>query len=108
MQRGLLLLLAVFAAVPAFAQDRAATERRLSSLREQIRGVEQQVQRTRGQEQSALRAVEGIDTEIQLREQLVSDYRTQVGTIRRETETVRRSKRRTKPGTGCRRCLVST
>ncbi len=91
MRLGVLVLLAAVLAAPALAQDRAATERRLAGLRDQIQGVEQQVRQTRGQEQSALRAVESLDAEIQLREQLVSDYRTQVGTIRRETQTLRRS-----------------
>lgn len=85
-----LLLLAVLAA-PAAAQDRAATERRLSGLRDQIDGVERQVERTRGQERSALQALDGLEAEIQLRERLVADYRAQVGSIRSETEALRTS-----------------
>ena len=86
-----LVLLLVFASLSAQAQDRAETERRLSSLRDQISGVERQVQRTRGQEATALQALEGMTAEVQLREQLVSGYRTQIGTIQGETQTLRRS-----------------
>ena len=85
------LLLSLLLAVPALAQDRQATERRLSGLRSQIEGVEQRVRETRGQEATELQALEGLDAEVQLREQLVSGYRTQIGTIRGETETLRRS-----------------
>jgi len=39
-----LALVLLLVAAPAAAQDRAATERRLESLRNQIQGVEEQVQ----------------------------------------------------------------
>ena len=90
MRCGALLLLALLAA-PALAQDRAATERRLAGLRDQVKSVEQQVRRTRGEETSALQALNGLDAEIQLRQELLGGYRTQIGTIRGETETLRRS-----------------
>ena len=89
MRRAVLLIALV--ALPALAQDRAATERRLSRLRDQISGVERQVQATRGQEATAVQALDGLSAEIQLREQLVSGYRTQITTIRGETTTLRRS-----------------
>ncbi|WP_412063628.1 murein hydrolase activator EnvC family protein [Rubrivirga sp. IMCC45206] len=85
------VLLAALIALPALSQDRAATERRLTGLQRQIAATEQQVQRTRGQETSALQALESMDAEVQLREELVSGYRSQIGTIRTETETLRRS-----------------
>lgn len=86
---------AVFAlvtlALPAGAQDRASTERRLESLRGQIAGVERQVGRARSQEQNAIAALRGIQTEIQLREALVGGYRVQLDTLRRETGALRGS-----------------
>lgn len=85
------VLLAALIALPALSQDRAATERRLNGLQSQIAATEQQVRRTRGQEASALQALESMDAEVQLREQLVSGYRTQISTIRTETGTLRRS-----------------
>ena len=85
------VFLVALVAVPAMAQDRAATQRRLNALRGQIASVERQVQQARGQEATAVEAVRGMDAEIQLREQLVSGYRTQIGTIQGETQTLRRS-----------------
>ncbi|WP_412067165.1 murein hydrolase activator EnvC family protein [Rubrivirga sp. IMCC43871] len=86
-----IVLLAALVALPALSQDRAATERRLNGLQSQIAATEQQVRRTRGQETSALQALESMDAEVQLREQLVLGYRTQIGTIETETGTLRRS-----------------
>ncbi|MGB3543006.1 murein hydrolase activator EnvC family protein, partial [Rubrivirga sp.] len=86
-----LVFLAALAAGPSSAQSRSETERRLTSLRSQIQAVERQVRSARGDEVSALRAVESIEAEITLREALVTGYRGQVGTIQRETETLRRS-----------------
>ncbi len=85
------LLLSCLVAGSALAQDRQETEQRLTNLRNQIEGVERQVRQTRGQEASELRALEGLDAEVQLREELVSGYRGQIGTRRAETETLRRS-----------------
>ncbi len=83
---GVLVLLVVLPGLaPAAAQTRAETERRLHSLRGQIDGVEQQVQRVRGEEASAVEALDALSTEITLREQLLAGYRQQVGTIRTET-----------------------
>ncbi|HEX8386503.1 MAG TPA: hypothetical protein VF576_09980, partial [Rubricoccaceae bacterium] len=87
----LLAAVAVALAHPALGQDRAATERRLGSLRGQIAGVEQQVQRVRGEEASAVEALGALGTEIALREQLLVGYRTQIGTIRTETGTLQSS-----------------
>ena len=84
-------LLCCLLAVPAVAQDREATERRLSGLRQQIEAVERQVRQTRGQEQTALQALEGLDAEVQLRETLVAGYRNRIDTTRAETQTLRRS-----------------
>ena len=84
-------VLIALVAVPAAAQDRAATERRLSNIQEQIAATQRQVERTRGQEASAVQALDGLSAEVALREELVSGYRTQVGTIRGETQTLRRS-----------------
>lgn len=81
-----ILLLAV--CLPVAAQDRAATEQRLESIRGQISAAEQQVQRVRSEEQGALTALEGLDTEISLREELVSSYRAQLGSLRRETSAL--------------------
>jgi septal ring factor EnvC (AmiA/AmiB activator) len=79
---------------PALAQDRAATERRLEALRNQIQGVEQQVRQARTEEANALAAVEGLQTEIQLREELVAGYRTQLDTLREQANAFRASIRR--------------
>ncbi|MEM6326705.1 MAG: peptidoglycan DD-metalloendopeptidase family protein [Bacteroidota bacterium] len=76
---------------PVVAQDRAATERRLGDLRAQIAGVEREVSRTRGVESEALRAVEQLGTELQLRQELVSGYRDEVAERRRETQALQRS-----------------
>ena len=84
-------LLVTLVALPAVAQDRAATQRRLNGLQEQITSVERQVRQARGQEATALQALDGMTAEITLREQLVSGYRTQIGTIQGETQTLRRS-----------------
>lgn len=84
-------LLCCLLAVPAVAQDREATERRLSGLRQQIEAVERQVRQTRGQEQTALQALDGLDAEVQLRETLVAGYRNRIDTTRAETQTLRRS-----------------
>ena len=67
------------AAGPASAQSRAETERRLTSLRSQIEGVERQVRSARGEEASALRGVEAIEAEIQLREELVTGIEVRSG-----------------------------
>ena len=87
----LLLVLAGLVASGATAQDRAATERRLGEIRAQISGVEREVSQARSVETDALRAVERLGTEIKLREELVSGYREQVATTRRETEALQRS-----------------
>ncbi|GAB5534245.1 MAG: hypothetical protein Rubg2KO_04940 [Rubricoccaceae bacterium] len=76
---------------PAVAQSREASERQLSTLREQISGVERQVRSARSEETSALRALEGLDTEIKLRETLIGGYREQVDVVKGETQTLRRS-----------------
>ncbi|MEM6289253.1 MAG: peptidoglycan DD-metalloendopeptidase family protein [Bacteroidota bacterium] len=91
MLRALPLLLAVLLVAPALAQDREATEQRLAALRDQVAGVERQVRQTRGEEVSALRAVENLDAEIQLREELVAGYRTRVRETQAQTQTLRRS-----------------
>ena len=91
MRPALLLALGVLVAAPAWGQSRAETEARLSGLREQVAGVERQVRRTRTEETSALRALEGLDAEIVLRQQLVEGYRTQTDAIRGETRELRRS-----------------
>lgn len=89
--RSLTPLFLLLIAAPAFAQDRSETEQRLSTLRSQISGVEAQVSRARGEEQSALDALEGMNREIALREELVSNYRAQLENVRRETATLQRS-----------------
>ena len=89
--RPLTPILLLLVAAPVFAQDRAATEQRLSSLRRQISGVEEQVRRVRDEEQSALYALDGMDTEITLREELVLSYRTQLENVRRETSALQSS-----------------
>ena len=91
LMRALVVTALLLAAAPAFGQSRAATERRLSGLQQQISSVERQVRSARGEEATALRALEGLDTEIQLREELVSGYQTQVQQIRGETEVLQRS-----------------
>lgn len=91
MRLGLALLLSGLVAVPALGQTRAETEARLAGLREQVRGVEGQVRRARTQETSALRALEGIDAEILLRQQLVEGYQDQTDVIRAETQELRRT-----------------
>ena len=93
--RALFVLAAVLStalsAVPAQAQSRAETERRLSGLRGQITGVEQQVQRARGEEASAVEALDALSTEIVLREELLGGYRAQIDSTQRETGTLRAS-----------------
>ena len=84
-------VLIALVAVPVAAQDRAATEQRLSSIRDQIAATERQVRQTRGQEASAVQALDGLGAEITLREELVAGYRDQIGTIQGETRTLRRS-----------------
>lgn len=86
-----LALLVCLMSPSAVAQNRAESERRLSTIREQISGVEQQVRSARSEETSALRALEGLDTEIQLRETLINGYREQVDVVKAETQTLRRS-----------------
>lgn len=75
----------------AVAQDRAATEQRLSTIRSQITTAESQVRSARGEEQDALQALERLDTELALREELVNSYSTELATLRSETETLRAS-----------------
>jgi len=87
----LVALLALSASLPASAQSREASERQLSSIREQISSVERQVRSARSEETSALRALEGLDTEIKLRETLIGGYREQVDVVKGETQTLRRS-----------------
>ena len=89
--RPLILFLLLLFAAPVLAQNRAATEQRLLSLRGQIAGVEEQVRSVSNEEQNALSALEGIDTEIVLREELVSQYRAQQENLRRETHALQRS-----------------
>ena len=73
------------------AQTRAQTERRLGSLRTQIQSAERAVASARGEETTALQALEQLDAEIRLREELVAGYRTQVAATRTETETLRQT-----------------
>ena len=91
MRLPLLVALGVLAAAPAWGQSRAETEARLAGLRQQVSGVERQVRRTRTEETSALRALEGLDAEIVLRQQLVEGYQSQTDAIRGETRQLRRS-----------------
>ena len=85
------LFLSCLLAVPALAQDRAATEQRLSGIREQIEAVERQVRQARGQEETELQALEGLEAEVQLREELVAGYRAQIDSTQAQTRTLRRS-----------------
>ena len=87
----LVALLAFCVSVPSLAQSREASERQLASIRQQISSVEQQVRSARSEETSALRALEGLDTEIKLRETLIDGYREQVDVVKGETQTLRRS-----------------
>lgn len=89
--RPLLLLLLLLVATPVLAQDRVATEERLTALRSQISGVEEQVRRVRNEEQNALSALEAMQTEIALREELVTGYRAQMENVRTETAALHRS-----------------
>ena len=89
--RSLLALVLFAVGLPVAAQTRATSERQLSLLREQIGGVEKQVRTARSEETSALRALEGLDTEIQLREKLIDGYQERVTTVKGETKTLRRS-----------------
>ncbi len=89
--RPLLPLLLLLFAASALAQDRAATEQRLSTLRSQITSAEEQVRRVRSEEQNALTALEGMQTEIALREELVSGYRTQLENVRAEAGALHNS-----------------
>ncbi|HLA62796.1 MAG TPA: hypothetical protein VK610_00095, partial [Rhodothermales bacterium] len=86
-----LLALLLVLAVPARGQDRTATERRLTTLRSQIEATERQVGQARTEEAGALAAVEGIETEIQLRETLVAAYATRLDSARTEAEALRGS-----------------
>ncbi|MEO0559526.1 MAG: peptidoglycan DD-metalloendopeptidase family protein [Bacteroidota bacterium] len=85
------LVALVALSAPAFAQSREASERQLANIRQQISSVEQQVRSARSEETSALRALEGLDTEIKLRETLIGGYREQVDVVKAETQTLRRS-----------------
>ena len=86
-----LLLIVALAAQTVGAQTRATSERRLSDIKKQISGVEKQVRSARSEETTALQAIEGLDTEIKLRETLIGGYRTQVGLVKEETKTLRTS-----------------
>ncbi len=87
----LCLALLLAAAGPAGAQDRAATERRLNALRGQIETVEGQVRAARTEEAGALSALEGIEAEIRLREELVSTYAAGLDYVRTFAVALRRS-----------------
>ncbi len=89
--RPFLLALLLALAAPAVAQDRAATERRLEALQEQIAGVERQIQQARSEEQGQLAALEGLDTEIALREELVESLRMELDTLRTQAQAMQRS-----------------
>jgi septal ring factor EnvC (AmiA/AmiB activator) len=89
--RAIVLAVLLAAGPAAGAQDRAATERRLEALRSQIATVERQVRAARTEEAGALAALQGIESEIQLREQLVSTYATSLDSVRTETTALRRS-----------------
>lgn len=89
--RSIVLISILTLSLPAVAQDRATTERRLESIRGQIAAAEQQIERVRSEERGALSALEGLDREIALREELVSGYRTQLGGLRRESSALRNS-----------------
>ena len=85
----LVVLLAVAGA--AQAQDRQASERRLEALRGQIEQYEGQVRAARTEEAGALAALEGIDVEIRLREELVRTYATGLDSVRTEATALRSS-----------------
>ena len=93
--RFLLLCCLTLAATPlAMAQNRASTEQRLAALRTQIAGVQDQIQEARSEEAGVLQALEGIETEISLREELVEGYRAQLDTLRRDMSALQSSSRR--------------
>ncbi len=86
-----LALALLLSAGTAGAQDRAATERRLSQLRGQIETVEGQVRAARTEEAGAITALEGIEAEIRLREELVSTYAAGLDSVRTEASALRSS-----------------
>ena len=86
-----LVFLFLIVALPALAQDRAATERRLAAIQQQIASAEEAISEVRAEEADALAAVEGLDREIALREELVASYRAQLGNLRQETIALRGS-----------------
>lgn len=81
------------AAGPAWAQDaeRAAAEQRLRELKSQIEEYERQLSRTRAEETDAAAALNELDREIAIREELIASYRERRNALGREAVALRQS-----------------
>lgn len=86
-------LLLLFVAVPVQAQDaeRAAAEQRLQELKAQIEEYERQLTRTRAEETDAAAALNELDREIAVREELIASYRERRNELGREAVMLRES-----------------
>ncbi|ARA95017.1 MAG: peptidase M23 [Bacteroidetes bacterium] len=81
----LLLLLAVPAAhAQDAAAERAATERRLRELRQQIEESNYRLEETREEEQASLQTLQNLDREIAIREELIKTYQRRLAQLSQE------------------------
>ena len=84
-------LLLVVSPVWAQEAERAAAEQRLRELKAQIAEYEQQLTRTRAEETDAAAALNELDREIAVREELIESYRERRNELGREAVMLRES-----------------
>lgn len=89
---GLLLVgLTLQTTVYAQSSERAATERRLEQLKEQIRQDQERLSETAEAEASNLQRLENLGREIALRQELTATYQQRLQELRTERDSLRRS-----------------
>jgi len=91
--RLILLLFLIFLALPARAQnaERAATEKRLESLKEQITRDEKKLQANSAAEQASVKTLKNLDRQIALREELVRNYQSRLSQLKFERDSLKTS-----------------
>ncbi len=87
----LLLGLSLHGVVQAQSSDRAATERRLEQLKEQIRQDQERLSETTEEEEATRQRLENLGREIALRQELAATYQQRLKELRAERDSLRSS-----------------
>jgi septal ring factor EnvC (AmiA/AmiB activator) len=90
----LLLGLGIHGVIHAQTSDRAATERRLQQLKEQIQQDQERLSETAEEEASAQQRLDNLDREIALRQELAATYQRRLDQLSAERDSLRTSLRR--------------